>query len=183
MSVNGAHPARLHFRRHLTERTATDKCTDLDASNPNNLRFCDQTPPFRTLYKGSFAYMLPYQIQTSATLQWRPGISIGSSYTYTCSAAQAAATGCTALTAGIASLTATVVDPTTQYYPYVKTNDIRVSRTFRHDRLRIQPFMEVFNLLNLSTVLTLNETIGPNYFQPTTVVAARRFQFGGQLEW
>ena len=43
--------------------------------------------------------------------------------------------------------------------------------------------MEVFNLLNLSTVLTLNETVGPNYFQPTAVVAARRFQFGGQLDW
>jgi hypothetical protein len=140
-------------------------------------------PPFRTLYKGSFAYTTPYDIQVSASLQWRPGISVGSDYTYTCSAAQAAATGCTPLTAGVASLTLAVVDPTTQFYPYVKTNDLRVSRTFRVGRLRLQPFMEAFNFMNLSTVVTVNETVGPNYFQPNAVVAARRFQFGGQVEW
>ena len=140
-------------------------------------------PPFKTLYKGSAAYTLPYDIQASASLQWRPGISVGSDYTYTCSAAQAAATGCTPLTAGIASLTVAVVDPTTQYYAYVKTNDIRVSRNFRYGRMRFQPFLEVFNLMNLSTVLTVNETIGPNYFQPNAIVQARRFQIGGQVEW
>jgi hypothetical protein len=116
-------------------------------------------------------------------LQWRPGISIGSSYTYTCSAAQSAATGCTALTAGVASLTAVVVDPTTQYYPYEKTNDLRVSRDFRHGRFKMQPFVEVFNLMNLSTISTVNETIGPNYFQPTSIVQARRFQLGAQVDW
>ena len=83
----------------------------------------------------------------------------------------------------MASLTATVVDPTTQFYPYVKTNDMRVARPFRHGRMRFQPFMEVFNVLNLSTVLTVNETVGPNYFQPNAIVQARRFQFGGQVEW
>jgi hypothetical protein len=129
------------------------------------------------------AYSLPYEIQVSASLQWRPGISIGADYTYTCSAAQAAATGCTPLTAGLTTLTVAVVDPTTQFYPYVKTNDMRVSRSFRHGRLRFQPFMEVFNVLNLSTILTVNETVGPNYFQPNAIVQARRFQFGGQIEW
>jgi hypothetical protein len=37
--------------------------------------------------------------------------------------------------------------------------------------------------MNLSTIVTYNETIGPNYLQPTAAVAARRFQFGGQVEW
>jgi hypothetical protein len=190
VSVNARIPRGFIFGGVTTERTAVNNCADLNSSNPNylssgsgGLRFCNQVPPFRTLYKGSFAYTFPKDIQFSATLQWRPGISIGSSYTYVCSAAQAAATGCTALTAGVASLTATVVDPTTQFYPYVKTNDLRVSHTFRTGRLRLQPFLEVFNFMNVSTVLTDNETIGPNYLQPTSVVAARRFQFGGQVEW
>src|SRR5215831_12718813 len=190
VSVNARIPRGFIFGGITTERTATNNCTDLQGSNPNtpvtgqtNLAFCSQVPPFRTLYKGSFAYLTPYDIQVSASLQWRPGISIGSDYAYTCSAAQAAATGCTPLTANISSLTTTVVDPTTQFYPYVKTNDIRVSRTFRHNRLRLQPFMEVFNVMNLSTILTVNETVGPNYFQPNAIVQARRFQFGGQVEW
>src|SRR5262249_3856023 len=154
--VNARIPRGFIFGGVTTERTAMNNCTDLNNSNPNNLRFCNTVPPFRTLYKGSFAYTLPAQIQFSATLQWRPGISIGSSYTYACSAAQATATGCTALTAGVASLTTTVVDPTTQFYSYVKTDDIRVSRNFKAGRLRFQPFLEVFNFMNLSTVLTDN---------------------------
>jgi hypothetical protein len=190
VSVNARIPRGFIFGGITDERTATNNCTDIGSSNPNylssasvGLRFCNQVPPFRALYKGSLAYTLPLEIQASATLQWRPGISIGSTYTYACSAAQAAATGCTALTAGVASLSATVVDPTTQFYPYVKTDDIRVSRNFRAGRFRLQPFLEVFNFMNLSTVVTVNETVGPNYFQPNAVVAARRFQIGGQVEW
>ena len=38
---------------------------------------------------------------------------------------------------GGGSLTLTVVDPTTQYYAYVKTLDARVSRTFRFGTGRI----------------------------------------------
>jgi hypothetical protein len=183
VSVNARFSKGFIFGGITDERTATNNCADLNNTNPNNLRFCNQVPSFRALYKGSVAYSFPYAIQTSASLQWRPGISIGSSYTYTCSAAQSAATGCTALTAGVASLTAVVVDPTTQYYPYEKTNDLRVSRDFRHGRFKMQPFVEVFNLMNLSTISTVNETIGPNYFQPTSIVQARRFQLGAQVDW
>jgi len=166
-----------------TERIATNNCTDLNNSNPNNLRFCNQVPPFQTLVKVSAGYQLPYAVQLSGTFQARPGISIGSSYTYTCTAAQAAATHCTPLTGGVASLTVTVVDPTTQYYPYVKTDDMRVSRAFKYRRTSIQPFAEIFNVVNVSTLLTVNETVGPNYMQPNAIVQARRFQFGGQIDW
>jgi hypothetical protein len=183
VSVNARIPRGFIFVGITDERTATNNCTDLNNSNPNNLRFCQQVPPFRALYKGAVAYTLPYDIQASLTLQWRPGISIGSSYVYTCSAAQAATGACTALTAGVASLTATVVDPTTQFYPYVKTDDMRISRNFKYNRLRLQPFMEVFNVANLSTVLTVNETVGPNYSQPAAIVQGRRLQFGAQVEW
>jgi hypothetical protein len=125
-------------------------------------------------------------VQVSGSFQARPGITKGADYTYTCTAATAATTGCTPLTAGVTSLTVTVVDPSTIFYDYVKTNDIRVSRTFRHGRIRIQPFAEIFNLLNLSTILTVNETItgvGSRWGEPTAIVQARRLQLGGQIEW
>jgi len=189
-SLNARLSKGFIFGGITTERTATDNCTDLQNSNPNtptstqtNFAYCSQVPPFRTLYKASAGYTLPYDIQVSGSFQARPGISLGADYTYTCSAAQALATGCTALTGGVTSLTVAVIDPTTQFYPYVKTNDMRVSHTFRRGRIRVQPFMEIFNLLNLSTLLTVNETVGPNFFQPAVIVAARRFQFGGQIEW
>jgi len=84
---------------------------------------------------------------------------------------------------GGGSLTLTVVDPTTQYYGYVKTLDARVARTFRFGSRRLQPFVEIFNLPNFSTVSTVNETIGTHYFEPGTIVQGRRAQFGAQIDW
>ena len=159
-----------------TERTATNECADLSNSNPNNRRFCDRTPPFQTLFKASGAYRLPYDVSSSLTFQARPGIGIGSFYTFNSAIAGVPLTGG-------GNLTVTVVDPTTQYYDYVKTLDAQISRTFRSGHTRIQPFVEIFNLANFSTVLTVNETIGANYFAPGSIVQGRRLQIGGRLDW
>ena len=92
----------------------------------------------------------------SGSFQARPGIAIGSNYSFTGPQAGVVITGG-------GTQTVTVVDPTTQFYSYVKNNDIRVARTFKVSRTRVQPFMEIVNLANLSTILTVNENVGPNY--------------------
>jgi hypothetical protein len=158
------------------DRTATDDCQDLANSNPNNLRYCKQTPPLRPLYKMSGSYQLPWSLQLSGSFQARPGISIGSYYSFTSAIAGVPITGG-------GTLTTTVVDPTAYFYDYVVTNDMRVGRTFRAGRSRFQPFMEVFNVLNRSTVVTVNENIGPNYGDPGSIVAGRRLQFGARVDW
>jgi Carboxypeptidase regulatory-like domain len=183
VSVNARLSRGFVFGGITSERTATDNCdgpvttaANGTPSNPNNYRFCQQTPPFRTLYKASGAYQLPYDVTTSITFQARPGISIGSFYTFNSAIAGVPLTGG-------GNLTVTVVDPTTQYYDDVKTLDAQISRTFRSGSTRIQPFVEIFNLANFSTVLTVNETVGPNYFTPGSIVQGRRFQFGGRVDW
>jgi hypothetical protein len=133
-------------------------------------------PQFRTLYKFSAAYTLPFDLQISGSFQARPGISVGSFYTFNSTIAGVPLTGG-------GNLTVTVVDPISQYYAYVKTNDMRIARSLRFGKMRAQPFVEIFNLLNLSTVLTVNENIGPNYFQPSSIVQGRRFQIGGLVDW
>jgi Carboxypeptidase regulatory-like domain len=176
VSVNARLGKGFVFGGVTTERTATDNCTDLTNSNANNRRFCSNTPPFQTLYKTSAAYTFPYELNASLTFQARPGISIGSSYTFNSALAGVAITGG-------GNLTVTVVDPTTQYYDYVKTVDAQISRTFRFGRRRFQPFVEIFNLPNFSTILTVNETVGPNYFSPGSIVQGRRFQMGARIDW
>ena len=176
VSVNARLGKGFVFGGVTTERTATDNCTDLTNSNANNRRFCSNTPPFQTLYKTSAAYTFPYELNASLTFQARPGISIGSSYTFNSALAGVAITGG-------GNLTVTVVDPTTQYYDYVKTVDAQISRTFRFGHRRFQPFVEIFNLPNFSTILTVNETVGPNYFSPGSIVQGRRFQMGARIDW
>jgi hypothetical protein len=58
-----------------------------------------------------------------------------------------------------------------------------VARTFRQGKTRLQPFVEIFNLMNLSTILTVNENVGPNFGQPGAIVQGRRFQLGARVDW
>jgi hypothetical protein len=165
-----------------TERTASDSCTDLNNSNPNNLRFCQQTPPFRSLYKTSGSYRLPYDIQVGGSFQARPGIQMGSDYTVTPAIAGRPLTG------GVASVTVNLADPTQLFYGYVFTNDLTASRVFRFGPRRIRAFAEVFNLMNSSTIFTRNETYSAvvaqnQWYNPIALVESRRLQFGFQLDF
>jgi len=64
------------------------------------------------------------------------------------------------------------------------TTDLRVARTFKFGGAkRLQVFMEVFNVPNYSTVLTVNETVGPNWLQPQIIDQPRHFQFGAQFDF
>jgi hypothetical protein len=183
VSANARLSRGFVFGGITTERTATNSCdgpvptaANAGTSNPNNYRFCDSVPPFQTLYKVSAGFRLPYDLNASTTFQARPGISIGSFYTFNSAVAGVALTGG-------GNLTVSVVDPTTQYYGYVKTLDARVARTFRAGGKRVEPFVEIFNLPNFSTILTVTETVGPNYMAPGSVVQGRRFQFGARMDF
>jgi hypothetical protein len=163
------------FGSATTQRTATNEC-DIVNRDPNDLRFCKQVPPFRTLYKTSGMYPLPYGFEFSGSVQARPGISIGSAYAFDSAIAGVPLTGG-------GTLTVRLVDPTTQFYDYVVDTDVRVARTFRVGQARVQGFVEIFNLLNLSTLLTVTETFGPQYLQPQAIMQGRRFQIGAQVDF
>ena len=174
VSINARLPrGGFAFGGVTTERLATNTC---DVADPNNRRFCDRVPPFQTLYKASAGYRLPYGVQLSGTFQARPGISIGSDYTFDGAVAGIALTGG-------GTRTVTLIDPTSQYYPYVTTTDTQVSKTFRVGGTRVRGVVEVFNLLNASTILTVSETVGPIYMRPQAIMQGRRAQVGAQLEF
>jgi hypothetical protein len=65
----------------------------------------------------------------------------------------------------------------------VKTMDMRASKAVRFGSRRLQVFTEIFNLPNTATILTVNETVGPSYFNPQAITQGRRAQFGAQIDW
>ena len=65
----------------------------------------------------------------------------------------------------------------------MKTLDVRGSTGIRFGKRRLQVFGEIFNLPNTSTVLTVNETVGPLYFNPQAITQGRRTQLGAQIDW
>ena len=179
VSFNARIPRGFAFGGITVERAVIDNCAD--SSNPNNLRYCRPEPPFRALYKGSAAYRLPYDVQLAGSFQARPGIPLGASWTVT--SAESVARGGVPLTGGVSNVTVELMDPEKYFYDYVYTNDLTASRIFRVGRTRTRAFVEVFNLLNLSTIFTRNETFGPQWYNPIALLEARRFQFGAQFDW
>jgi hypothetical protein len=167
--------------------TASNSSTALSTSrdNPNALRFCDSIPPFRTTGKVSAAYQLPYDVQLSGSFLAVPGSSVSAFYTVTSAIANRTIV---ASTAGATTMPVNLIESNTQFLDYRKTLDLRVARTFRFGKSRIQGFADIFNLFNAGTVVRVNEIYGSNpatnaWLTPLTLIDARYVRFGTQLSF
>jgi hypothetical protein len=176
VSVNARLPRNGFLLGGITsERTATNNCDPVNI-NPDTLRFCDVTPPFRNLYKLSGGYTLPYDVQVSGSLQAVPGSDLQANYTYNSTTAGVTLTGAN-------SRTINLLEPNTVFLDYQTQLDLRFARTFRFGRKRIQGYADIFNFLNASTVASVNQTFGANWLRPLVVMQARRLQLGARFDW
>jgi hypothetical protein len=183
VSANARFSKALFFGGVTTERRATESCDERD--NPNGLRFCDSIPPFRTTVKFSAAYQLPYDFQLSGTFMSVPGADIDANYTVTAAIAGRSIIGSTA---GGTTISVNLVEPNTLFLDYRKTLDVRLARNFRLDRVRIQPFADIFNVMNWGTVTAVNETFGANpatnpWLSPQAIQDGRYVRFGVQMSF
>jgi hypothetical protein len=61
--------------------------------------------------------------------------------------------------------------------------DVRLTKIVRFDRVRLQGMFDIYNLFNANTVLSQVTRVGPNYLQPTQILAGRLLKFGAQLDF
>src|SRR5262249_36777911 len=114
-----------------------------------------------------------------------PGPSLNAYYTVTPAiAARAILTS----TAGATTMPINLIQSNTQFLDYQKRLDLRIGKTFRIDRFRIQGFADIFNALNAGTVLSVNTTYGSNpapnaWGTPLTIVDGRYVRFGTQMSF
>jgi hypothetical protein len=176
----------LLFGGVTTDRKATIECDgSIDATmtardNPNGRRFCDSVPPFRTTIKMSATYQLPYEFELSGSFLALPGPSVAANYAVTAAIAGRPVVG---TTAGGTSISVNLVEPDTLFLDYKQQLDMRVARSFRVDRCRIQGFMDVFNVFNAGTALRVNETYGAAWLTPTAIMDGRYARFGMQMSF
>jgi hypothetical protein len=176
-----------------TERRAQTECdgnttTTFNGSgrdNPNALRFCDSIPPFRTTFKMSGAYQLPWEFQVSGTFMAIPGPDVDANYDVTAGIAGRPIIGSTA---NANTIRVNLIEPNTVFLDYQNRLDLRFARSFRVDRYRIQGFADIFNVLNAGTVVRVNETYGSNpatnqWNTPTAILEARYVRFGLQMSF
>jgi hypothetical protein len=181
LSANMRRNKLLLFGGITTDRKATTSCDERD--NPNSLRFCDATPPFRTTYKLSAAYQLPYEFQLSGALVATPGPSVSATLPVTAAIAGRPIIGSTA---GGTTINVNLIEPNTVFLDYKKQLDLRVARNFRFGTRRVQAFADIFNALNAGTVLRVNETYNPAanaWMTPLAIMDGRYVRFGVQMSF
>jgi hypothetical protein len=145
---------------------------------------CDVRPPFQPNVKFLVVYPLPWAgVQAGAAFQSIPGPQILASYTMT--NAQIAPTLGRNLSAGVnGSATIDLIPPATQYGERLNQLDLRASKIFRLPGGRsLQANVDVYNALNVDTVLQQNNTFGLLWQKPASILQARFFKFSFQVQF
>jgi hypothetical protein len=168
-------------------RTTTE-CVVVDSPEAGRPGFCDVRPPWSagTQFKVNGVYPLPWDVRASAVLQNLPGIPILANYNAPNSLIAPSLgrnlAGCPTAT-GVCTATATIslVPPQTMFEDRLTQVDLRFSKAFRMGRGRVSAMFDIYNVFNASTVLSVNNTYGPTWLRPLTLLAPRLFKFGGEF--
>ena len=68
-------------------------------------------------------------------------------------------------------------------YPNVIMGDIRFSRTFRFGGRSFSPQLDIFNISNIDTITSLNNSVGGTYLEPREIISPRIIRVGFSLHF
>jgi hypothetical protein len=118
------------------------------------------------------SYTIPrIDVLVSGTLQNLPGPPILANYNL--STADAAKTLGRPLSGGAANVSVGLINPNTVFGDRLNQVDFRVGKVLRYGKMRSTVSLDLYNALNVSTILAQNNTFGPAWLQPTTIMPAR----------
>jgi hypothetical protein len=189
-----------------TGRTATDNCeiaslvpeAFLDVAAPGagaaptnvnvaNSPYCHVDTRWLTQVKGVASYTVPkIDVSFAATYQNIPGPEVAGYWA--APSATIAQSLNRPLAGGAANQTVNLVAPGTAYSPHLNQLDLRFGKILRFGTSRATINFDIYNLMNSGTILALNSNFAlptsPTSWQaPTSILQARFFKFGGQIDW
>ena len=169
-----------------TGKTRNNNCTQ---ENPNNLRFCEQTTPFRAIYKLSGGVPLPFDTMISGNFQIYDapgaGLVVVAPYFAANLPVNSANAGRT-ITGGqgtAGSINVNLLEPNTIYQEYYKLVDVRFSKTMTMGRSRLTALAEFDNLFNIQSINQVTQNYGSNWLRPTSIQRGRNIRFGIQYRF
>jgi len=152
-------------------------------------RDCRNARPWSagTQLKFLVVYPLPWDLQTSATFQNIPGIPVTSTYPATNAAVRSSLGRDLASCRGAATCNANVnvefLDPAANYESRLNQLDLRFTRRFRVGPTTLRGNFDIYNMLNGSSILSMNAGYGTNWLAPYEIMGGRLFKFSGQVEF
>lgn len=171
----------------VSSQTRTfDQCFVVDS--PQQLYQCRIEEPWSasTQYKVSLVYPLPWSLQASAVYQNLPPIPTSASFVAT-NAQIAPSLGRNLGSCGTAATcngtTTFELIPLGTYFtePRSQQLDLRLSRSFQAGGIRMQPQIDVFNVFNANSVLTMTTRHGAAWQNVSAVLAPRLIKLGLQV--
>ena len=143
--------------------------------------YCHTEQP-TTQFKALGSYTVPrVALQISGTLQSLPGPEIFANYVVP--NAQVMPTLGRPLAAGAgATVTVNLVKPGTMYGPRLNQLDLRLSRAVRVGRTKATLNLDLYNALNVNTVLTMSNAYA-TWQRPQSIILARFAKIGVQFDF
>ena len=139
-------------------------------------------PPFQPDVEGLVSYPLPWwDIRASATFQNRPGPQILANYSISAANVATQTTLGRAVTGG--TQTTQLIAPGTLYGDRFTQVDLRLGKSFKVGRTRMQGTFDLYNLLNSSAILAQNNTYGAAWRTPTLILQGRLIKIGAQIDF
>ena len=149
--------------------------------SPQQLYQCDVKPGYVTQLKVLASYALPWDVRASVNFQSLPGPVLAAAYP--ASTTEIASTLRRPLAGGTKSVTIQLLPPFSQLGPRINQTDIRLAKSFKIGKAKLQGMFDIYNLTNSSVVLQNNTNWGNSWLQPIVVLNGRLAKVGAQLEF
>jgi hypothetical protein len=158
----------------------TAQINGVNVTTPRTDAYCRVSPPLAGNSQIKFAgtYNLPWKITAAATYQNVPGIPITASYAVP-TAAVTAALG----RAPNSSVSLPLIPSNVLYTDRINQLDLRGTRSFQLQRIRIRTHVDLYNVGNSSGIQGLNTTFGGKWLTPTSIVQGRLLKLAAQFDW
>jgi len=144
-------------------------------------QYCRQQSAYLTNVKFSGSYTVPrVDVLVSGTFRSIPGPEIYANYVAT-NAVIAPSLG-RSLSGGTANLPVTIAEPGTLYGERLNQVDMRVGKILRFGRTKTSLNLDIYNLFNANTVLTVNNAFA-TWQRPTSILLARFAKIGMQFDF
>jgi hypothetical protein len=155
-----------------------------DVEDPNSLRGCDAEQPFRTQFKLTGTYPMPYAFRFSAVFQSMPGILETRTANNDGDVVINYIVNRTVIpTLTLAQVTTRLNTPGTDFLDRNNQLDISLTRDFKIGRVVLKPQLDLFNVLNVSPVTNEVATFGSSLGQPLTILPGRLLRFGFRMNY
>ena len=160
------------------------------ASTTSQTTYCNNSPGFITKLNGIASYIVPkIDVLLATTIRSDQGAPLAANWNASTAGVIAPAVGRTV--AGGSTTAINLIAPGQVWGARVNEFDIRVAKVLKFGRVRSNVGIDVYNVLNSSTILTYNQTFNATavaqpsaaWLAPTAVLTPRFFKISAQIDF